>query len=103
MGRVFPRATVQETLPGSGRLDTQPLEVYAAEEMEESAEVSEDHDYRGIRAGLCASDMGTDESMAISDEEGGALRPEPRMVQEVWAVLPPGIFTIGSHTIGCGR
>lgn len=62
-------------------MDTQPVAVIAVEEMEKAAQVPEGHDCGGTRAGSCASDMDTNDSMAISDAEGGAVRPESQMVR----------------------
>jgi hypothetical protein len=68
-------------------MDPQPVEVDAVEEMEEPEEVPKDHDHGRTRAGSCASDMDTDESMAISNEEGGPIRPEYEVVQLDWIDL----------------
>jgi hypothetical protein len=83
-------------------MDTQSGAVDAAEEMEKAAQVPEGHDCGGIRAGSGASDMDTNGSMALSDAEGGAVRPESAMVRSDGADLSPGVFAIGSLTIGWG-
>jgi len=83
-------------------MDTQPVAVIAVEEMEKAAQVPEGHDCGGTRAGSCASDMDTNNSMAISDAEGGAVRPESQMVRSNRANLSPGVLAIGSLTIGWG-
>ena len=63
-------------------MDTESIEVHAAEEMEETWEVPADHDPSGLQAPRSSSRLGQDEQMAIGDEDRGALRDEPSVVQE---------------------
>jgi len=62
-------------------MDSQPTTFHAVEEMEERAEVPKDNDKIRLQASGSPQSLGQDEQMAISQQEGGALRVEPQMVQ----------------------
>ena len=63
-------------------MDTESIEVHAAEEVEEAWEVPADHDPSGLQAPRGSSRLGQDEPMAIGPKDRGTLRDEPSMVQE---------------------
>ena len=63
-------------------MDTESIEIHAAEEMEEAREVPAYHDPSGLQAPRSSSSLDQDEQMAIGDEDRGALCDEPSMVQE---------------------
>ena len=67
-------------------MDKKPAKVYAVEEVEESAEVSADHDKISLQAPGGSKGMDQDEQMAIGEQERGPLRHEPQMVQSAGAL-----------------
>ena len=79
-------------------MDTQSAEVDAAEEMEEPEEVPKDHDRSKVCVRPSASDMGSDEPMAVSGENGGPIRAEPEVVRSHRADLAAGGCTTNSHS-----
>ena len=58
-------------------MDTESIEIHAAEEVEEAWEVPADHDPSGLQAPRSSSSLDQDEPMAIGPKAGGALRDEP--------------------------
>ena len=71
--------------------------------MEEPPQVPENDDGQWMRGGLCTSNMDANESMAVGEEEGSHACDEPTVVQQAGADFPSPVFTLDSHTIGCGR
>ena len=71
--------------------------------MEEPPQVPENHDGRWMHGGLCTSNMDANEPMAVGEEEGSHACAEPTVVQQAWVDFPSPVFTLDSHTIGCGR
>ena len=63
-------------------MDTESIEVYAAEKVEEAWEVPAYHDPSGLQAPRSSSRLGQNEQMAIGDEDRGTLCDEPSVVQE---------------------
>lgn len=63
-------------------MDTESIEIHAAEEMEEAGEVSADHDPSGLQAPTSSSSLDQDEQMAIGPKDRSTLRDEPIMVQK---------------------
>ena len=63
-------------------MDTESIEIHAAEEMEEAREVSADHDPSGLQAPTSSSSLDQDEPMAIGPKDRGTLCDEPSVVQE---------------------
>jgi len=64
-------------------VDTESIEVHAAEEVEEAREVPAYHDPSGLQAPRSSSSLGQDEQMAIGDEDRSALCDEPSVVPRI--------------------
>ena len=63
-------------------MDTESIEIHAAEEVEEAWEVPAYHDPSGLQAPRSSSRLGQNEQMAIGDEDRGTLCDEPSVVQK---------------------
>ena len=68
-------------------MDSKPVEVHAAEEVEEAEEVSKGHDQSWLCAPGSSQGLGQDEQMAIGESEGSALCTEPTMVQTTGSTI----------------
>ena len=77
-------------------MDTESIEIHAAEKMEEAREVPAYHDPSGLQAPRSSSRLGQDEQMAIGDEDRGTLCDEPSVVQKAGTDLLKRFCSAGS-------
>jgi len=73
----LPDPGIPELLARPRCVDTEPITVHAAEEVEETTEVATDHDSIGFPSTRSSPDLGQDEQMAVGAPERGPFCTEP--------------------------
>lgn len=101
--RVFPHPGIPHALQRSRRLDTQPSEIHATEEMEEPADVPTSDESSRTSLGPGKTNLDQDEQMAISREAAGPFCVESGMVSEAGTLLSPRLHFSTTQGIGPDR